>query len=208
VSSVGSYIEVRGANQTYTEQTIPGITAAELSTGVCVARQFELYPSRKAGINTREGYIVTQGRTVYLRITGALPSYRLETATASEDNGEFLVCDDRVRLTSAAYRFGLEMGVRPSYEKDRFDREYVVITPINYRPGNTPAEDAADRAVLDKWLNRFFEIYATTDPSKTEQLNEMKEVYDVLAVDQSGGDVYLSDGIWLSSDGSVHDRGR
>ncbi len=173
-----------------------------------MGREFDLYISNKAGIPTKEGYIVTRGRTLYLRITGMQPSYRLETATASEDNREFLVCEDRVRLTSAAYKFGLEMGTQPSYEKDRFGREFVIITPINFRPGSTPAEDEADRAVFDKVLNRFFEIYAASDPSKPEHLNEMREIYEVLAVDESGGDVYLSDGVWLSSDGSVHDRGR
>ena len=36
----------------------------------------------------------------------------------------------------------------------------------------------------------------------------MRELYDVLSTGNEGGEIYLSDGIWLSNDGSVHDRGR
>jgi hypothetical protein len=38
--------------------------------------------------------------------------------------------------------------------------------------------------------------------------SEMRELYDALAPSDGGEDVYLSDGVWLTSDGSLHDRGR
>lgn len=36
--------------------------------------------------------------------------------------------------------------------------------------------------------------------------NEMQDVYDAVAGDD-GEDAYLGDGVWLSSEGSLHDRG-
>ena len=38
--------------------------------------------------------------------------------------------------------------------------------------------------------------------------DEMRELYDALSTDNGEGEIYLSDGLWLSNDGSVHDRGR
>ena len=38
--------------------------------------------------------------------------------------------------------------------------------------------------------------------------DDMRELYDALAIDGNESDVYLSDGVWLSKDGSMHDRGR
>ncbi len=40
-----------------------------------------------------------------------------------------------------------------------------------------------------------------------EARNEMKDIYDAISNDD-GEDVYLSDGIWLGSNGSTSDRGR
>ncbi len=39
-------------------------------------------------------------------------------------------------------------------------------------------------------------------------MNDMKEIYSFLSHDDSYDDVYLSDGVWLSSDGKLYDRGR
>ncbi len=41
--------------------------------------------------------------------------------------------------------------------------------------------------------------------NKRKYKNEMEELYDDLCV-EDGEDVYLSDGVWLSSDGSMHER--
>ena len=37
--------------------------------------------------------------------------------------------------------------------------------------------------------------------------SEMQELYEAIAHDD-GEDVYLCDGVWMSADGSIHDRGR
>ena len=62
--------------------------------------------------------------------------------------------------------------------------------------------------MLDRVIGRFFEIYDACDPSQPEQRNEMREIYQCFATDDSGDDVYLSDGVWLRNNGSTHDSGR
>ena len=165
----------------------------------------EIHGSTKSGINSKESYIVTRGRTSFLRIIGQDPKYLLMTATASEDRNQFTVCSDKPRLISAAWKFGLELNTKPSSHRDRADREYVLICEINLKPGSDPAKD---REVIDSALDRFFEIFDSSETGSSEQAKEMREVYEAIAPDSSGDEVYLSDGLWLARDGTLHDRGR
>lgn len=66
-------------------------------------------------------------------------------------------------------------------------------------------------------MREFFEIFdslasGTSTPTLTPRTlpvnSEMREIYDALSVDDSRDDVYLSDGVWLSSDGSTSERGK
>lgn len=63
------------------------------------------------------------------------------------------------------------------------------------------------QSVNDTLFQRFFEIFDSYRSLGSREGGEMRELYGVLAVDDEGGDVYLSDGVWLTSDGSLHDRG-
>lgn len=170
-----------------------------------MAQDFEINKSNKAGINDKESLIVTRGTTSYLRIVGQSPSYRIMTATASEDNRQFSVCMDKIRLNAAALQLGSELETQPSFAKDSSGREFVHICTITAKPESDPAENWAQ---LEKALNRFFELYDSGVPTKPKALNEMREIYRTISSDGSGDDIYLSDGVWLGSDGSLHDRGR
>lgn len=165
---------------------------------------FEIHPSNKAGLNSRESYIVVRNRVSFLRILGANPQWELMTATASEDNGRIKVCNNRPRLVQAAWRLGVEINTRPEVKSDWKDREYVSICVINTK--NSTNVDAV-RKEIDALLSRFFELYDSYQSAETRGTYEMRDLYDALAIDDSGGDVYLSDGVWLSIDGSMHDRG-
>ena len=170
-----------------------------------MGKEHQIHPSNKTGIKTKESYIVTRKTTSFLRIIGEKPHYKMWTATASEDSGEFHVCRDQVRLASAALKFGAELGTQPSRSKDRSGREFIYVCEINIKPGGTSKDD---EDVLDRVIGRFFEIYDACDPSQPEQRNEMREIYQCFATDDSGDDVYLSDGVWLRNNGSTHDSGR
>jgi len=166
---------------------------------------FQILESNKAGLVSEESYVVTRGATSFLRVLGREPAWELMTATASEDHGRVRVCADRRRLVKSAFRLGVELGTDPVGDRDRAGREYVRICVINRESGESQEAFENEHAVV---FRRFFEIFDESENVECGAGDDMREVYDALAADDQGSDVYLSDGVWLSSDGSVHDRGR
>jgi hypothetical protein len=166
---------------------------------------FEIYTSDKVGLDSKEGYIVTRGSTGFLRVLGAEPQWSLMTATADEDHGRIRRCPDQLRLVEAALRLGGEIKTEPSVERDWQGREYIKICVINRDVGQ--AQDDFDKENADLF-RRFFEIYDECTDLRTRGEDDMRGLYEALSSDDEGGDVYLSDGVWLRSDGSLDDRGR
>lgn len=166
---------------------------------------FQIFQSDKAGLNSKESYIVVRGKISFLRILGSDPSWELMTATASEDSGHIDVCVDRPRLIQAAWRLGTEIGVRPESHSDRSGREYVKIGVIIKKKSQ---DDLDFKNELHNILTRFFELYYSYQGADAKGNSETRELYDALAIDDQGGDVYLGDGIWLSNDGSLKDRSK
>jgi hypothetical protein len=166
---------------------------------------FEIHTSNKVGLVSKESYIVTRGGTGFLRILGAEPEWSLMTATANEDDGRTPRCPDQLRLVEAALRLGTELKTEPRVERDWQGREYVKICVITRDAGQ--AQDAFDKENADLF-RRFFEIYDECTNLRTRGEDDMRDLYDALSSDSDGGDVYLSDGVWLRSDGSLDDRGR
>jgi hypothetical protein len=166
---------------------------------------FEVLQSNKAGLSSRESYVVIRGKYSFLRILGDDPQWVLMTATASEDQGPIKVCSDQLRLVESALRLGVELDTCPSIDKDCAGREYVKISVINQ---NSNQGDREFNSELSTVFNRFFEIYDACTDLQSRPRAEAVNLYNDLAVDDLGGDIYLSDGVWLSNDGSIHDRGR
>lgn len=127
------------------------------------------------------------------------------TATADEDHGRVLVCQDQRRLVEAALRLGTELNTGPSVERDWKGREYVKVAVITRNPGES--SESFDKE-NDRAIERFFEIFDALPRLSDRPVVERRNLYDELALGDMGEDVYLSDGVWLSSDGSLHDRGR
>lgn len=163
--------------------------------------EYCVHESYKQGFNTKESYIVTRGRTSFLRVVGEQPNYEMMTATASEDGNDFVVCQERARLISAALRLASEIGVNPVPRKDRAGREFLGICTVKLESNDSFAE-------VDAALVRFFQLYDEVSSPSEAGTDEMREIYNHLAVDDSMNEIYLSDGVWLSSDGALHDRGR
>lgn len=168
-------------------------------------RDFEIHTSNKIGLVSKESYIVTRGSKGFLRILGAEPEWSLMTATANEDDGRIQRCPDQLRLAEAALRLGTELKTEPRVERDWQGREYVKICVITQDAGQ--AQEAFDKENADLF-RRFFEIYDQCANLINRGEDDMRELYDTLSSDSDGGDVYLSDGLWLRSDGSLVDRGR
>jgi len=126
------------------------------------------------------------------------------TATASEDDKSFVVCSDKINLTSSALRLGTALNIPPFRDTDRSGRKFIRMCQITFIPDRR--DD--DLKELFTVLEKFFEIYDSCSPNSRAAIAEMREMYSALSHSSSNEDVYLSDGVWLSSDGRLHDRGR
>ena len=166
---------------------------------------FQIIQSSKAGLNTIDGYIVVQNDTSFLRILGNEPKWQLMTATANEDDGRVMVCTNQLRLLESALRLGAELETKPRVEKDKKGREFVKICTITREIGKNDAIFDEENAQV---FRRFFEIYNSYTVLCNRAKDETRNLYSALALDNDGGDIYLSDGVWLSSDGSLRDEGR
>ncbi|MEL7737496.1 hypothetical protein AAG614_03870 [Citromicrobium bathyomarinum] len=161
--------------------------------------------SNKSGLVSEESYIVGRGNELFLRILGGQQERHVMTATASEDDGGIKVFGDRARLVEAAFKIGHKWETVPIAKRDRLDREYVSICTLTQSEGESDEEYDED---LDKFLTEFFSILDVGRGPEDRARDEMIDIYQAIAGDDTGGAVYLSDGLWLGSDGSIEDRGR
>lgn len=169
------------------------------------ANEYEILQSNKVGLDANESYIIVRNGISFLRILGGEPNWDLMTATASEDHGRIHACSDRHRLVESALRLCAEHGASPRVERDWLGREYVKIGVITLQPGETEENFQKESDAL---FRRFFQIFDSYKDINSRSEGDMRELYDALTVDNESSDVYLSDGVWLSSDGSLHDRAR
>jgi hypothetical protein len=169
------------------------------------AGEVQILDSNKSGINSRESCVVVRDGISYLRILGADPSWQLMTATASEDDGRARVCSNQLRLVEAGLRYCLELNVSPLVRRDLLGREYVTVCNLTRRIGMSIDAFTAELLPI---INRFLEIYDACSDIRSREPNEMVALYRSLGSSDLGHGVYLSDGVWLTSDGFLHDRGR
>lgn len=167
--------------------------------------EFFLVESSKVGLESKEGYVVVRNRTAFLRVLGAEPEWALMTATADEDHGRVLVCADQRRLVETALRLGAELNTTPKVERDWRGREYVKVCVITRNPGDS---DEAFEHDNKHAFRRFFEIFDSLPRLGSRPVVERCNLYDELALCDRSEDIYLSDGGWLGSDGSLQDRSR
>ena len=171
-------------------------------------RDFRILESRKLGFAADENWMVVRAGEIFLRLVGGGGgSYSLMTATAGEDQGSLRACANQHLLRQAARRTAADFEVEPHEDKDSAGRDFVRICGFTI---DGPAEEARQQTlsevykVCDTLFKNFDHEYGDT---RSEDRN-LKEIYDVLAIDDSGDAVYLSDGVWLGSDGSLSDMGR
>lgn len=158
--------------------------------------EFDIRKSNKSYINSPEKFIVSIHDEVLLRILGEEPSYELMTSTTGEDNNGIYKVGNQQRLIAAALMTANELGTKSSIQKDYKGREYVKICRFEYISDGFRVSE------------KFISIYNKIIDFNGDNSDCMSEIYSSLSVDDSGGDVYLSDGVWLSSDGTLKDIGR
>lgn len=167
--------------------------------------EFQVLTSKKAGLVSKESFIVERGGHVFLRLLGKEPVWEIMTATAGEDSNIFTVCPDQLRLIETARAICVKRDFDPTVKIDWAGREYVKMADLLRRDGETDGELSES---LHEFIDEFFDLFDAYRSIDCRARDEMIDLYDVLSNDDLGGDVYLGDGVWLTRDGSTEDRGR
>lgn len=155
---------------------------------------FDIKKSKKAYIESAEHFVVVRDGVVYLRIVGEEGNYKIMTATAGEDYHGANFFNNQIALNEAALKISASLNTKSRLKSDYHNREYVEIGSCEY---------ISDAYRVAEML--FVKLEENTESRSND---ELQNVYTDLAIDESGADVYLSDGMWLSSDGTLKDLGR
>ncbi|WP_157696584.1 hypothetical protein [Porphyrobacter sp. CACIAM 03H1] len=161
--------------------------------------------SQKAGLISEESHIVGRGDQVYLRILGKQPTWQVMTATAGEDDGTVGAVSDRAALVEAAFKIGHRRQTQPVAKRDLKGRDYVLICELHQR--KEESDDQLNEE-LHEFISEFFCVFDEREAEDPHLREELIEIYRALSSEFDGEDIYLSDGVWLSSDGFTEDRGR
>lgn len=141
----------------------------------------------------QEEYRICAKPYVFYRIILDRTGARLMTATAHEDSGEYKAFEDQEALLAATAQIlgDYEMGFLR--KKDHAGRPYL---ETRVSPDAQHLIHVATTA-LDQM--NFEDVLVLA-------LREMKALHEEFAIDDGGGDVYLSDGMWVTADGRVVER--
>ncbi|MCC4264712.1 hypothetical protein LL240_09615 [Oceanimonas baumannii] len=119
---------------------------------------------------------------------------------------------DRVRETKVddkgkIFTDGGEM-VRNYYRESDVNVHELVLEIASRLVTNTPIDESFMSGHGKSWQEQKTEyIRSLPKSAAAEARDEMIEIYDAISTGD-GEDAYLGDGIWISSDGSLDDRGR
>lgn len=141
----------------------------------------------------QEEYRICSKPYVFYRVIVARNGVRLMTATASEDAGEYRAFKNQeVLLAATAQVFGdFEMEIVT--KEDHAGRPYI------------ETQVSPDKQHLIHVATTALERMGFEDVSVLA-LREMKALHAEFAIDDSGEDTYLSDGMWVTADGKLVER--
>jgi len=151
------------------------------------------YISHSEKLQTQEEqYIIFADKFVFFRIIKQGDDFKVMTATASENSQPLCAYEKLDLLISTTISiFG---GAKRSYQSKRDRNNIRYVEFLGFR-------EVTEIEVLAKKVIEKLGF----DPVNVAMM-EMKELYDNFAIDDSGEDVYLSDGMWLSADGKLTEK--
>ncbi len=156
-------------------------------------------PSRKAGLCSDEKYIITFGNIIVLRILKDGEKYAVVTATADEDDKQFLAPTNQALFIDLALRTAEALGVKALMCRDNYGRDFVNI----YRCDNE--EDASQ--VFGVFRRLFLEHMNANQDVDSEAQRELRDIYEEFSPDDGEDEAYLGDGVSIGRGGSWIDRG-
>lgn len=151
-----------------------------------------LEPSNKLSQIQRE-YRVCSKPYVFHRVIGVGDEFRFMTATASEDTGSFRAYEDQSSLINATIQALQLFDLDAEMKLDHAGRPYVETIV------------SCDKEHLLHVAQTALREMGFEDVSILA-LDDMLSIYDQLAVGDDGEDVYLSDGMWITSDGLMIEK--
>lgn len=168
-------------------------------------REYEVEISTKS--NLRAGYFIRRGQRVFLRVllgSGRFP-FDLMTATAGENDKYALGVGDLSISCKAAFLAATEffklkgIDCHPTYLTDRSGRPFVYF--CSFSEGSE--SEALIFELIDLYFEKLDELLLSFDSSR--EGNDLVQIYSDLCVNR-GEPVYLSDGLWLTSSGTIITR--
>ncbi len=151
------------------------------------------YISHSGKLQTQEEqYIIFADRVVFFRIIKQGSDFKVMTATASENNKPLCAYEKLDLLISTTISIFGDTNRSYQNKRDRNNIRYVEF--FGFR-------EVTEIEILAKKVIKKLGL----DPVNVAMM-EMKELYDNFAIDDSGEDVYLSDGMWLSADGKLTEK--
>lgn len=141
----------------------------------------------------QEEYRICSEPYVFYRLISDSSGVRLMTATASEDTGEYRAYEDQGALISSTAQVLADREMEFVTKRDHAERPYIETSVY------PDSEDLLHIAstILDRIGFEDISVLA---------LREMKAIYNEFAIDDSGEDTYLSDGMWMTSDGRLIEK--
>lgn len=122
--------------------------------------KFELIESDKLGGGWTQSFAVVRDREVYLRIVGNGTVYRVMTATADEDIGDYRVCQNTERLWDAASQLSRTYDCFPEDSKDGKGRTYIRLFKVRQDKG---VSDERFTDELFDLIDDFFVLFDELD---------------------------------------------
>lgn len=121
---------------------------------------FEVKETEKLGDGWEQQFVAIKDKLVYLRIVGDGETYRIMTATATEDLGGYQICRDKERLWDAALQLSKSYDCVGNFSSDRKGRKYIQIFNM------TQEKDDSDEQFSNEFygiIEEFFDIYDRLD---------------------------------------------
>lgn len=123
-------------------------------------KKWEAIDTTKLGGKWFQQFAIVRKNTVYLRITGNGTTYRLMTATASEDHHRYCVCHDQERLIKAAAALAKRYNISANIHHDQQGRAYCAPFIFTQKDGLTDKDFTSE---VHKVIDDFFAIYDSTN---------------------------------------------
>lgn len=139
---------------------------------------------------TDQQYVISSQAVVFFRVTLEADGYKMMTATADEDTGKLKAYESQDRLISSTLFILGDIGRKSKQKDDHAGRPYMEARGFS--------ELLDVKAIATRVL-----VSLGFDDIAVTALQEMRAIYDDLSINDSGEDVYLNDGVWVTSNGDL-----